>query len=125
MKFHSKKKISNSYHLKGYDPSDTPSNQEYVLHHRDFTTNHNGKNHRSHWYDQKNYLLFKKSDVFAKRLYAYTEDTTLVVLNFVPAVALILVALIVSIMHVPQALIIAALGAMLGANALRLRKKKT
>lgn len=123
MKFHSKKKISNSYQLEDYDPSATPSSQEYVLQDRDFTINQNGKLRRSQWSDQKNFLLFKKSDVFAKRFYDYGEDIALVAINAVPAVVWFLVALLVSTTHVPQALIIAALGAMVGANALRLHKK--
>lgn len=121
--FHSKKKISNSYQLDDYDPSDIPSSQEYVLQSRGFTIHHNGKNHRSHWYDQKNFLLYKKSDVFAKRFYDCTDDRTLVALNLVPAVVWVFVALFVSITHAPQALFIAALGALPAANALRLRKK--
>lgn len=120
--FHSKKKISNSYHLEDYDPSDIPSNQEYVLQ-DGLTVNHNGKPRWPHWPDQKNFLLFKKSDVFAKRSYDHEEDITPVILNFVPAVALIIVALLVSITHVPQALFIASLVALPGANALRLHKK--
>lgn len=125
MKFHSKKKISNSYQLEDYDPSATPSSQEYVLQDRDFTINQNGKLRWSQWSDQKNFLLYKKSDVFAKRFYDYAEAKPLVALNFVSAVALIFVALFVSITHVPWALLIAALGALPGANALRLHKKYT
>ena len=123
MKFHSKKKISNSYHLEDYDPSDTPSNQEYVLQDGHFTVDHNGKLRKPHWTDQKNFLLFKKSDVFAKRSYAYGEDIALVLLNAVPAVVWVFVALLVSINYIPQALLIAASSALLGANALRLHKK--
>lgn len=123
MKFHSKKKISNSYHLEDYDPSDTPSSQEYVLQDGHFTVNHNGKLRKPHWTDQKNFLLFKKSDVFARRFYDYEEDITPVAMNFLPAAALIIGALLVSITHVPQALFIASLVALPGANALRLHKK--
>lgn len=123
MKFHSKKKISNSYQLEDYDPSAIPSSQEYVLQDRDFTFDHNGKPRRAQWSDQKNFLLFKKSDVFAKRFYDYGEDIALVVMNAVLAAVWFFVALRVSTTHVPQALIIATLGAMLGANALRLHKK--
>ena len=115
--FHSKKKIGNSYHLEGYAPSDTLSDQEYVLQHGGFTTSRNGEI----WYAQEDYLLFKKSDVFAKRFYDDAEDIVLVPLNFVPAVALILVVALFA--PVSWALLIAALGALLVANALRLRKK--
>lgn len=124
MKFHSKK-ISNSYHLEDYDPSDIPSNQEYVLQNKNFTVNHNGKLRKPHWTDQKNFLLFKKSDVFAKHFYDYVGDIALVAMNAVPAVVWFFVALLVSITHAPQALFIAALGALPAANALRLRKKHT
>lgn len=122
MKFHSKKKISNSYHLEDYDPSDTPSSQEYVLQ-DGLTVNHNGKPRWPHWTDQKNFLLFKKSDVFAKHFYDYGGDIALVAMNAVPAVVWFFVALLVSINYIPLALFIASLSALLGANALRLRKK--